>query len=137
MRKTLQAVALWLMVIGAGHCTGVDGITLRKPTWRDSKPPLTPTIANFAVRTIDAVQTCQALSRGAHEAWLHTQSCGGIAGITAGMAGGAFIGDWWLRKHNHPRLAQLQWGSTIGSGFGITYTVKEFWMFRRGPSRGR
>lgn len=82
------------------------------------------TAFNFRVRAADAAQTCYHLANTPrwHEDWLPTQSCGGVVGISAGWAVGAFTLDRFLIRRGHSRFAHFQTLSGASAGVGITYT---------------
>lgn len=109
-----------VLVVGLGLLAGVI------PAVAQSK---TETILNVGLRTADVVQTCYHLKQEHwREQWLHTQSCGVVAGESAAFTGGSFLLDRYLIKHGHPRLAHFQLVSAGGAGTGITYT---FWPRRK------
>lgn len=82
------------------------------------------TAANFSLRAADTAQTCYGFHSNPtfHENWLNTNSCHGVALYNVGFAFGAWAGDRLLIKHNHPKLAKLQWVSAVGAAAGIGYT---------------
>lgn len=84
------------------------------------------TIVNFSVRAADTAQTCYNIYETPRwrEQILPVHSCAGVAAWNAGTAFGAWQLDRWLRAKGHPRLAQFQWFSAAGSGYGIAYSLK-------------
>jgi len=96
-----------------------------KPARAQARPPLVPTVVNIGLRAYDTVDTCRALASGTqYERWLPTQRCAGVVAINSAFAGGAWSLDYLLRKHGHPRLAQLQWISAAGSASGIVMSIR-------------
>jgi len=76
------------------------------------------------VRLADTIKTCRALSHGATEDWIPTQSCAGIAGWQAGSVG-LTLGVGWLFHHTgHHTFERLTpWVATGASAAGLTKSV--------------
>jgi hypothetical protein len=79
---------------------------------------------HVGVRLADTINTCHAISHGAVEDWIPTQSCAGIVGWQAGSVGLTLGVGWMFHKHGHHTLERITpWVGTGASAAGLTKSI--------------
>jgi hypothetical protein len=81
------------------------------------------TAIHAAVRTVDAVQTCALLSRGAREAWLPMKGCPAIAAYSLSMVPAQIGNSYLLHRSGHHKLEKWMpylWAAPSAAGIGVS-----------------